>query len=74
MTASTRLMWPRCSRQGFVKGIQFRGLRRLFTTDWAAAWQASHLSALHHHHSGVAAIPAVDHTMFAAFMHPTPLL
>ena len=47
MTASTRLMFVRCSRQGFVKGIQLRGLRRLFTTDWAAAQHVLDISALH---------------------------
>ena len=37
ITARTRWMLARCSRQGFVKGIQLGGFRRLFTTDWAAA-------------------------------------
>ena len=51
MTASTRLMWPRCFHQGFVKGIQLQGFRRLFTTDWAAAWQVStQISTAHYQH------------------------
>lgn len=37
MTLSTQAMVARCSHQGLVKGIQFMGLRRLFTTDCAAA-------------------------------------